>query len=75
VQFKRELFYGQPVTIKTGVRRIGSSSFTIWQEAWQQGELAVTGETTLIHFDYRARQSIPLSETHREGLRVWLVES
>ena len=39
------------------------------------GELAVTGETTLIHFDYRARQSIPLSETHREGLRVWLVES
>ena len=47
VQFKRELFYGQPVTIKTGVRRIGSSSFTIWQEAWQQGELAVgAGDTT-----------------------------
>ncbi len=75
VQFKRELFYGQMVSIKTGVRRIGTSSFTLWQEAWQGGELAVTAETTLIHFDYRTRQSIPLSEAHREGLRTWLVES
>ena len=75
VQFKRELFYGQQVLIKTGVRRIGTSSFTLWQEAWQGGELAVTAETTLIHFDYQTRQSIPLSDAHREGLRAWLVES
>ena len=75
VQFKRELFYGQQVSIKTGVRRIGTSSFTVWQEAWQGGELAVTAETTLIHFDYRARQSLPLSDAHREGLRAWLTES
>ena len=38
-------------------------------------ELAVTAETTLIHFDYRTRQSLPLSDAHREGLRAWLVES
>ncbi|MNF38903.1 hypothetical protein D3C76_985110 [compost metagenome] len=75
VQFKRELFYGQQVLIKTGVRRIGTSSFTLWQEAWQDGELAVTAETTLIHFDYQTRQSRPLSDAHREGLRTWLVES
>ena len=56
-----ELFYGQMVSSKTGVRAIGTSSFTLWQEAWQGGELAVTGGTTLIHFDYRTRQSIPLS--------------
>ena len=60
---------------ETGVRRIGTSSFTVWQEAWQGGELAVTAETTLIHFDYRARQSLPLSDAHREGLRAWLTES
>ncbi|MFL9594364.1 acyl-CoA thioesterase, partial [Aeromonas schubertii] len=63
------------VLIKTGVRRIGSSSFTLWQEAWQEGELAVTAETTLIHFDYQSRQSIPLSDRHREELRAWLIES
>lgn len=74
VQFKRELFYGQPVTIKTGVRRIGTSSFTLWQEAWQEGELAVTGETTLIHFNYQTRQSRPLDEQHKAGLQVWLIE-
>ena len=54
VQFKRELFYGQPVTIKTGVPRIGGNSFTIWQEAWQQGEAGRHWRATLIHFDYRA---------------------
>lgn len=74
VQFKRELFYGEPVTIRTGVKRIGSSSFTLWQEAWQQNVLAVTAETTLIHFDYPTRSPVPLTEHHREGLRVWLVE-
>ncbi|QFI56019.1 acyl-CoA thioesterase [Aeromonas simiae] len=74
VQFKRELFYGEPVTIRTGVKRIGSSSFTLWQEAWQQNMLAVTAETTLIHFDYPTRSPVPLAEHHREGLRVWLVE-
>ncbi|MFM4720921.1 acyl-CoA thioesterase [Aeromonas bivalvium] len=74
VQFKRELFYGQPVTIRTWVSRIGTSSFTLWQEAWQGGELAVTGETTLIHFDYQTRQSVPLDEGQRDGLRAWLLE-
>ncbi|PJG59862.1 acyl-CoA thioesterase [Aeromonas cavernicola] len=75
VQFKRELFYGQPVLIKTGVCHIGTRSFTVWQEAWQDGELAVTCETSLIHFDYQTRQAQPLSNAQREALRVWLRDS
>ena len=74
VQFKRELFYGEGVTLKTGVKRIGSSSFTVWQEAWQGGELAVTAETTLIHFDYQSRKALPLTHEQREGLGRWLLE-
>ncbi|ALP43264.1 acyl-CoA thioesterase [Aeromonas schubertii] len=75
VQFKRELFYGEVVTLKSAIKRIGGSSFTVWQEAWQGGELAVTAETTLIHFDYQSRKALPLTHEQREGLGRWLLEA
>jgi len=74
VQFKRELFYGQMVSIKLDLLSTLSVPPQVASNAWQGGELAVWRCRTLIHFDYRTRQSIPLSEAHREGLRVWLVE-
>ena len=40
----RELFYGHDVEIKTSVEHIGSSSFVLRQEAWQQGTCCAVGK-------------------------------
>jgi acyl-CoA thioester hydrolase len=62
VDFHAELFYGEPVEIKTWVSRIGNSSFDISQQAWQQGQLCASGVAVMVHFDFGSKQSATLSD-------------
>lgn len=68
IQFKGELFYGTEVTIRTRVSHIGNSSFRLLQQAYQGDKLCVEGETTLVHFDHKAKQSVPLPDSIRCNL-------
>jgi len=70
--FKAQLYYGRQVEIRTAIKQIGRTSFTVWQEAWQQ-QLCVTGETVMVHFDYQANQAKPLSRAHKRALEQWLL--
>jgi acyl-CoA thioester hydrolase len=62
VDFHAELFYGEPVEIKTWVSRIGNSSFDVSQQAWQQGQLCASGVAVMVHFDFGSKQSATLSD-------------
>ncbi len=68
VDFEGELFWGEPVTVRTGIGRIGTTSVSIEQEAWQQGRLCARGRAVLIHFDYAARRPMPIPGEVRERL-------
>lgn len=70
VEFQRELFHGTEVEIRTRVSRLGGSSLTVSQEAWQEGRLAVTCSTVLIHFDYQQRRPAPIPEAIRRRLEA-----
>ncbi len=70
VQFHGELYYGQPVEIRTWVSRLGNSSFDVTQEVWQNGERAASGTTVLVHYDHAAGRSVPLSDDLREQLEA-----
>lgn len=78
VDFVAQIHYGKPVTISTGIQRIGNSSFVVYQEVQQpntDNELAVVakGTTTLVQFDYNQQRATPISDDHREQLLEWLV--
>ena len=60
VDFLKQIFYGQPVTIKTSISRIGKSSFDVYQEVWQRDECCASGSTTMVHFDYKTQRSSPI---------------
>jgi acyl-CoA thioester hydrolase len=60
--FVGELFLPYEVEIRTFINHIGTSSFTLYHEAWQQARLCVTGKAVLVHYDFIKKQSIPLSE-------------
>ena len=75
VDFLAQIFYGKPVTVKSFVSRLGSSSFDVYQELWQNGVLCATGVTTMVHFDYQTQRSsaIPIGvkqqlEAHKKDI-------
>jgi len=61
VDFLQQIFLGQPVEVKTGINKIGNSSFQVYQEVWQEQQLKAKGTTILVHFDYVTQKasSIP----------------
>lgn len=72
VEFRAELFYGQPVEIRTELARLGNSSFTVAQQAWQSGRLAAFGNAVMVHYDHREKRSLPLEGPLREALEAHL---
>ncbi len=68
VEFHAELFYGQPVEIRTWVSRVGNSSFDVSQQAWQQDKLCASGVAVLVHYDFAGNTSLPLSADQQSRL-------
>ncbi|GGY08294.1 thioesterase [Litchfieldella qijiaojingensis] len=75
VEFHAELFYGLPVEIRTYLTRLGNSSFTVTQQAWQAGRLAAQGDTVMVHFDHGSKQAIPITGGLRQALQEHMLES
>ena len=68
IDFLLQIYLQTPVEIRTYISKIGTSSFQVYQECWQDGELKVTGTTTLVHFNYTEKKSKPIPEQIREQL-------
>lgn len=68
VDFLRPVYFGHMVTLKTYIARIGSSSFDIGSEVWQQGELCAKGTSVLVNFDYKNQRSVAIAEGIRHKL-------
>ncbi|MCF7501140.1 thioesterase family protein [Pseudoalteromonas sp. L1] len=75
VSFVGELFYGHEVEIKTSVEHIGSSSFVVRQEAWQQGTCCAVGKTVLVRYDFNNKCSKKLDEDEKTALAAHLFAS
>lgn len=72
VDFRAQLFYGNPVTVKTWVKRIGNSSFETYQEAWQNDKCCASGSTTMVNFDYASEKASPIPPDVRAQLEAHL---
>ena len=70
-----EMFYGEDVEIHTYITRIGNSSFTIGQEAWQNGKMGAKGQSVIVHYDFLDKRSKSISEPIKELLREHLIET
>jgi acyl-CoA thioester hydrolase len=68
VDFHVPMVLGHEIEIRTYLAQIGTSSMTIYQEAWQQGQLCASGESVLVHYDFAAGQSLPVPDDIRAEL-------
>jgi acyl-CoA thioester hydrolase len=72
VDYRAELLYGQEIEIRTYLSRLGNSSFTVSQEARQNGQLTNLGHTVLVHFDHQAKRAVPIEGDLRDALTAHL---
>jgi acyl-CoA thioester hydrolase len=71
--FARELFFRYDVEIRTGIARIGTKSFTICHEAWQEGQLCVKGNAVVACYDFVKRETAPVPDDKRKLLAAHLI--
>jgi acyl-CoA thioester hydrolase len=66
--FVGELFFQYDVEIRTYIDRIGTKSFTVYHEAWQEGRLCVTGKAVVVHYDFKKKETTPIPEDKKKRL-------
>ena len=62
IDLMAQSYWHIPVKIKTGIGKIGNSSFHVIQEAWQGDKQIARGVAVLIHFDYEIEKALPIPE-------------
>ena len=70
--FVGQMFFRE-VTIKTWISRIGTKSFTVYHEAWQDDRLCVKGNAVIVHYDFNIEQSTPIPDDMRKLLEEHLL--
>jgi acyl-CoA thioester hydrolase len=66
--FKREIFYGTDVFIRTSVGKIGNSSVSLIQEVWQKGAICADGESVIVHINREIKRPATINDTMRDLL-------
>ena len=52
VDFLLPMTLGADIEIRTAISKIGNSSFTVHQEAWQSKSLCAEGNAVVVHYDF-----------------------
>jgi acyl-CoA thioester hydrolase len=70
--FLSQMYIKYEVQIKTWISKIGTKSFTVHHQAWQEGKLCVKGDAVLVHYDFISEQTTPIPEDKKELLKEHL---
>ena len=70
IDFVAQTHYGQEVILKTGIERVGNSSFVVVQEAWQSNVLVAKGKAVQVYFDFHTQKSDRIPDEYRQKLEA-----
>jgi len=73
--FIDQLYLKHEVEIKTWISRIGTKSFTVSHEAWQDGRLCVKGTAVIVHYDFNTQTTTPIPQDKRKYLEEHLIKA
>ncbi len=73
VDYHQQIFLDSEVTIKAGISKIGSKSFTIYHEATQNGLRVASGHAVTVYFDYGTKQTVALPNKLRSSLKDYMI--
>ena len=68
LDFQDEVIWPGSVTVGTGVRKIGTSSLTLFQQIFQDERCVARAETVIVQVDTESRKARPLTDGTRARL-------
>ena len=74
VDFVGQIYYGSDVLLRTGIERLGNSSFVVLHQAWQNGKLVARGKAVQVHFEHDKQASSPIPQRLRDALEPHIGE-
>lgn len=66
--FKREIYFGNDVVIRNWVKRIGNTSFQLYEEIWQKDKLCVDSTVTYVNYNLHTKKTEIIPTHIREQL-------
>jgi acyl-CoA thioester hydrolase len=73
VDFVAQIYYGDEVTLLTGIERVGNSSFVVHHEAWQKQACVARGKAVQVYFDHGTQKSERIPDQYRRELEKQLM--
>jgi acyl-CoA thioester hydrolase len=71
--FTDQIFFQYDVELRTYIDRIGTKSFTVYHEAWQEGRLCTKGKAVVVYFNFIKNVSVPIPEEKKKLLEEHLL--
>ena len=68
VEYVDQLYLAENVEIRTGIEKIGTSSFTIKEEIYQTNRLCAKGQAIYVNYNFEGKESMPISNEIRHKL-------
>ncbi len=74
VDYLDQIYLHDDVQVRIWVERIGTKSFTLYEEIWQGERHCATGTATYVYFNIETQQSEPVPPHCREAFEAHLKE-
>ena len=71
VEYVDQIYLANDVEIRTGVEKIGNSSFTIEEEIHQTGRLCAKGKSIYVNYNFKRKKSESIPKTMRKQLEKY----
>ena len=68
VEYVDQLYLAEDVEVRTGIEKIGNSSFTIKEEIQQTNRICAKGQAIYVNYNFRDKKSEPISNEIRTRL-------
>ena len=68
VEYLDQLYLAEEVEIRTGIQKIGNSSFTIKEQIHQTNRLCAKGEAIYVNYNFKEKKSESISNEIRDKL-------
>ena len=70
VEYVDQLYLAEDVDVRTGIEKIGTSSFTIKEEIHQTNRVCAKGQAIYVNYNFREKKSEPISNEIRNRLDI-----
>ena len=68
VEYVDQLYLAEDVEVKTGIEKVGTSSFTIKEEIHQTNRICAKGQAIYVNYNFGEKKSEPISNEIRNRL-------